>query len=39
MSLSAFHIRLDSGKNYNFAPGSSFTDAERELILSILGKG
>ncbi len=39
VSLSAFHIRLDSGKNYNFAPGSSFTDAERELILSIIGKG
>jgi hypothetical protein len=39
VSLSAFHIRLESGKNYNFAPGSTFTDAERELILSIIGKG
>jgi serine/threonine protein kinase len=38
-SVSAFHIRLDSGKNYNFAPGSTFTEAERDLILSILGKG
>jgi serine/threonine protein kinase len=39
VSLSAFHIRLESGKNYNFAPGSTFTDAERELILSLIGKG
>jgi serine/threonine protein kinase len=39
ISVSAFHIRLDSGKNYNFAPGSTFTEAERELILSIIGKG
>jgi hypothetical protein len=39
VTLSAFHIKLASGKNYNFAPGSNFTDAERELILSILGKG
>jgi hypothetical protein len=38
-SVSAFHIRLDSGKNYNFAPGSTFTEAERDLILTILGKG
>ncbi len=38
-TVSAFHIRLESGKNYNFAPGSTFTDAERELILSIIGKG
>ena len=39
VSVGAFHIRLDTGKNYNFAPGSSFSDAERELILSIIGKG
>lgn len=39
LTVSAFHIRLESGKNYNFAPGSTFTDAERELILSIIGKG
>jgi tetratricopeptide (TPR) repeat protein len=39
LSVSAFHIRLDTGKNYNFAPGSTFSDAERELILSIIGKG
>jgi len=38
-SVSAFHIRLENGKNYNFAPGSTFTEAERELILSIIGKG
>jgi hypothetical protein len=35
----AFHIRLGSGKNYNFAPGSNFTLAERDMILSIIGKG
>ena len=39
VSLMAFHIRLGSGKNYNFAPGSNFTLAERDLILSIIGKG
>ena len=39
VSLMAFHIRLASGKNYNFAPGSNFTLAERDLILSIIGKG
>lgn len=39
VTLSAFHIRLENGKNYNFAPGSNFTDAERDLILSIIGKG
>ncbi len=38
VSVSAFHIRLESGKNYNFAPGSGFSDAERDLILSIIGK-
>lgn len=39
VSLMAFHIRLGSGKNYNFAPGSNFTLAERDMILSIIGKG
>jgi serine/threonine protein kinase len=39
VSLMAFHVRLASGKNYNFAPGSNFTLAERELILSLIGKG
>lgn len=39
VSVSAFHIRLESGKNYNFAPGSGFSDAERDLILSIIGRG
>ena len=39
VSLMAFHIRLSTGKNYNFAPGSNFTLAERDLILSIIGKG
>jgi serine/threonine protein kinase len=39
VSLMAFHIRLASGKNYNFAPGSNFTLAERDLILSMIGKG
>jgi serine/threonine protein kinase len=39
VSLMAFHVRLSSGKNYNFAPGSNFTLAERDLILTIIGKG
>lgn len=39
VSLMAFHIRLGSGKNYNFAPGSNFALAERDLIISIIGKG
>jgi serine/threonine protein kinase len=39
VSVSAFHIRLASGKNYNLAPGSNFTEAEKDLILSIIGKG
>jgi serine/threonine protein kinase len=39
VSLMAFHIRLVTGKNYNFAPGSNFTLAERDLILSLIGKG
>jgi len=39
VSLMAFHVRLASGKNYNFAPGSNFTLAERDLILTIIGKG
>jgi serine/threonine protein kinase len=39
VSVSAFHIRLASGKNYNFAPGSNFSEAEKDLILSIIGKG
>jgi serine/threonine protein kinase len=39
LSLMAFHVRLASGKNYNFAPGSNFTLAERDLILTIIGKG
>ena len=39
VSVSAFHIRLASGKNYNLAPGSAFTDAERDLILNLIGKG
>jgi serine/threonine protein kinase len=39
VSLMAFHIRLTTGKNYNFAPGSNFTEAERDLILTLIGKG
>lgn len=39
VSLMAFHIKLVTGKNYNFAPGSNFTLAERDLILSLIGKG
>jgi serine/threonine protein kinase len=39
LSVSAFHIKLDGGKNYNFAPGSAFGEAERDLILNIIGKG
>jgi len=38
--VSAFHIRLhgSKGENYNLAPMSNFKDAERELILDIIGK-
>jgi serine/threonine protein kinase len=39
VSLMAFHIRLTTGKNYNFAPGSNFTEAERDLILTLIGRG
>jgi tetratricopeptide (TPR) repeat protein len=39
LSLMAFHIRLATGKNYNFAPGSNFTLPERDLIISLIGKG
>jgi serine/threonine protein kinase len=39
VSLMAFHIRLITGKNYNFAPGSNFTEAERDLILTLIGRG
>lgn len=39
LSVFSFHIRLDSGKNYNFAPGSNFKEAERDLILNIITKG
>jgi len=39
VSLMAFHIRLVTGKNYNFAPGSNFNEAERDLILTLIGKG
>jgi tetratricopeptide (TPR) repeat protein len=38
LSLMAFHIKLVTGKNYNFAPGSTFTIAERDLILSLIGR-
>jgi serine/threonine protein kinase len=33
----AFHIRLGSGQNYNFAPTSRSTEEERNLILNLLG--
>ena len=38
--VSAFHIRLHNGKgeNYNLAPLSNYKEAERELILEIIGK-
>jgi len=39
VSLMAFHIRLMTGKNYNFAPGSNFNEAERDLILTLIGRG
>jgi hypothetical protein len=35
--VTSFHIRLADGKNYNLAPMSNFSDAERDLILSIIG--
>jgi serine/threonine protein kinase len=37
IDLRAFHIKLRNGQNYNFAPMSRFSEAERELILSIIG--
>lgn len=37
LNANAFHIKLEH-KNYNFAPGSSFGEAERDLILSMIGK-
>jgi len=39
VSLMAFHVKLATGKNYNFAPGSNFTLAERDLIVSLIGRG
>lgn len=33
----AFHIRLDGGQNYNFAPTSRFTEEERNLVLNLIG--
>jgi hypothetical protein len=39
VSLMAFHVRMATGKNYNFAPGSNFTLGERDLILSLIGNG
>jgi len=38
LKLMAFHIRVAGGKNYNFAPGSNFKSAERDLILNLIGK-
>jgi serine/threonine protein kinase len=39
VNVMAFHIRLTTGKNYNFAPGSNFNEAERDLILTLIGRG
>jgi hypothetical protein len=38
--VNAFHIRLHNskGENYNLAPMSNFKEAERDLILDIIGK-
>ncbi len=33
----AFHIKLKTGQHYNFAPGSKFTEAERDMILKYMG--
>jgi hypothetical protein len=33
----AFHVTLDDGKTFNFAPTSQFPEAERDLILKIGG--
>ena len=33
----AFHVKLDDGRNFNFAPMSRFTEAERDLIINIAG--
>ncbi len=34
----SFHIKLDNGQNYNFAPTSKFTEAERDMILKYMGE-
>ncbi len=39
LNVFAFHLRLEDGKNYNFAPGSNFKESERDLILNIITKG
>lgn len=38
--LSAFHIKLhgSKGENFNLAPMSNYKEAERDLILDIIGK-
>ncbi len=33
-----FHIRLANGQNYNLAPTSRVAEAERELIMSLIGE-
>jgi len=38
LDLHPFHIRLANGQNYNFAPTSKSGEAERDLILTLLGE-
>ena len=37
IDLHAFHIRLENGENFNFAPQSKSTEAERDMILNFIG--
>lgn len=34
----AFHVKLDNGQNYNFAPTSKSTETERDMILRFMGE-
>jgi serine/threonine protein kinase len=34
----AFHVKLDDGRNFNFAPMSRFGEAERDLIINTAGE-
>jgi hypothetical protein len=38
VDLHPFHIKLANGQNYNLAPSSRETEAERDLILTLIGE-